>query len=427
MGENLITDDYLLSVKIKTFDLPVTNRVCDSVQSVNSLSMLVGNMTDPVFGTVMSNSASYILPYSDTTDFGVNPKFISAYLSLSIDSTFYLNNNQEGIHQRLNIYKLTSVIDSCDGFNNSITADKYDPTPITKGQPIIYESGTLKIDLTEKFANELLSLTKEDFEDWDMFIEKIPGLFITMDPPVGTQEGGRLNYIDLGSSTIYVNYTLNNPEKNIQDLDTTEAFAFGYYTAFNNFRTSSSHLEDHSDTAKVLYTESLSGIKPHISAITLKKMLDQWITAEGLEDNTVILSRAELVFPYEMPADYEKFDKEHPRYLYAFTNTPWANDTLRFLKPIEDVRNNSNRGAIDRAHLQYSMDITSHIQDLIMKDIDDIDESYNIWIAPMYLRETTSGTTYFEFNNKDYQKIVLNGPAADRKPTMKLTYSVMRY
>ncbi len=427
MGEDFLTEDYLLSVKIKTFDLPVTNKVSDSVQSVNSRSMLVGNLTDPVFGTVTSNAASFIIPYSDSTNFGVEPKLISAYLSLSIDSTYVLNRNQEGIHQRLNIYKLISEMDTCDGFNNSVTPAKYDPVPITKGQPVIYQSGSIRIDLTDEFGKELLSTKPEEFEDFNLFLEKFPGLFITMDPPSGTQEGGRLNYINLGSSTIYVNYTMNDPERKIENLDTTEAFAFGYYTAFNNFSTSSQHLESDNDTSTVLYVESLSGIKPHIDAITLKKMLDEWVVAEGLGDNTVVLSRAELIFPYEMPSEYEKFDKEHPEYLYAFTNTPWATDSLRYYEPIKDVNYNKNRGKIDRAHMQYSMDVTSHIQDFLIKDISEIDASDNIWIAPMYARKSDSGVTYYQFNNKDYRKIILNGMAADRRPTLKLTYTVMRY
>ncbi len=427
MGEDLVSDDYILKVKTATFDIPVTNKVSDSVKSVNGTSMLVGHITDPVYGTVISNSASYIIPYSQTTDFGEDPKFLSGYISLSIDSTYFLNDNQEGIHQRLNIYRLTSVLDSCDGFNTSIVESKYDPKPITTSQPVVYEAGSIKINITEEFGKQLLTATPEDFEDFDKFIEKFPGFYITVDPPVGTNEGGRLNYIDLGSSALYINYTLNNEEEGIKDLDTTEAFAFGYYSAFNNFRTSSKHLENDSENALKLYTESLSGIKPHISAVRLKEMLDEWAVEEGIEGKTIVLSRAELIFPYDTPQDYEVFNKEHPRYLYAFKNTPWATDSTRFMKPLNDVNNSVNIGAIDRAHMQYSMDITSHIQDILLKKPEEIDASYDLWIAPMYIYTSTSGTLYYNFNNKDYRKIILNGPAAERHPQMKLTYTILNY
>ncbi len=427
MGDDLVSDDFILKVHTATFDIPVTNKVSDSVKSVNSSSLLVGYITDPVYGTVISNAASYIIPYSQETDFGKNPKFNSGYISLSIDSTYFLDDNQEGIHQRLNIYKLTSVMDTCDGFNTSIVEGRYDPVPITTSQPVIYESGSIKINITEEFGKELLTATKEDFEDFDLFIEKFPGFYITVDPPTGNQEGGRMNYLNLGSSTLYVNYTLNNEDKGIADLDTTEAFAFGYYSAFNNFRTSSKHLENSNEDADILYTESLSGIKPHISAISLKEIFDEWMEAEGIKDEVIILSRAELIFPYESPTDYDLFNKEHPEYIYAFTNTPWATDSTRFMVPVNDANYNSNIGAIDRAHMNYSMDITSHIQDIIMEDTENIDASYDLWIAPMYIYESQTGTDYYYFNNRDYRRIILNGPAADRHPQLKLTYSILNY
>ncbi len=427
-GGDLVPDDFLLKVRTATFDIPVTNKVSDSVKSVNGSSLLVGHMTDPVFGSVISNSASYIIPYSTKTDFGDNPKFISGYISLSIDSTYYINDNQEGIHQRLNIYKLNSVLDSCDGFNTSIVEGKYNPIPITTSQPVVYESGSsIKINITEEFGKELLTATKEDFEDFNLFLKKFPGFYITVDVPADENEGGRLNYINLGSSTLYVNYILNNEEEGIKDLDTTEAFAFGYYSAFNNFRTSSKHLENSSENAEVLYAESLSGIKPHISAIRLKEIFNQWAEAEGISDEVILLSRAELIFPYEMPSDYKKFNKEHPEYLYAFTNTPWASDSTRFMVPVMDANYNVNIGAIDRAHMQYSMDITSHIQDILMEKTEDIDASYDLWIAPMYIFESDTGMDYYYFNNRDYRRIILNGPAAARHPQLKITYSILNH
>ena len=78
-----------------------------------------GTMTDEVFGTVMAHAASYILPYSDSTDYGDNAELLGAYLTLSIDSTYYLESSQEGIHQRIKIYELTSPIDSTLIFCNS--------------------------------------------------------------------------------------------------------------------------------------------------------------------------------------------------------------------------------------------------------------------------------------------------------------------
>ena len=62
LGSGLLPDESILTLGTKTFDLPVTNRVSPSVQAANSIKMMVGTMTDPVFGTVESSAATYIIP-----------------------------------------------------------------------------------------------------------------------------------------------------------------------------------------------------------------------------------------------------------------------------------------------------------------------------------------------------------------------------
>lgn len=426
LGSGMLPDESILQLGVKTFDLPVTNRVSDSVQAANDISMLIGTMHDPTFGTVTSNSASYIVPYSDSTDFGDNPQLISAYLNLSIDSTYYLDSDQKGIHQRIKIYKLTSPLDSNLTFCNSISPDKYDPVPITVSDPIIYGEGTIKIDLRDEFAEELLATTPEEFEDVTLFLKRIYGLYIEIEPAISTSSG-RMNYLDMGNSTINLNYTMNDPDRGITDLDTTESFAFGYYSyqAYNFFSTGSESLTSETP-GDILYLEGLSGVKPHISATDLKTMINDWIAEEGLENQTIILSRAELVFPYEMPQDYEKFNMELPSAIYAFTNSPWATDSLRYYTILPEVYSVSNRGDINRSLNEYSMDITDYMQDLLRLDISEIDSDMDLWIAPMKYKVNLLNDRVYEFDNYNYNKILLNGPTADRKPTLSITYGILK-
>lgn len=423
MGQSLVPDEYNLALGTKTFDLPVTNRISDSTQASNTNNMLIGTLSDPIFGTITANSASYILPYSDSTDFGDNPELLSAYMTLQIDSTYCLEDNQKGIHQRIHIYKLTTPIDSTKIFCNSITPDDYDPTPVTVSDPVIYGSGSVRLDLTDEFAQELLDTTPEEFEDLNLFIKRIHGLYIEVEQPLNTQSGGRLNYLTLGYSTINVNYRLNDPDRGA--IDTTESFVFGYTTALNNYTTTSAHLADN-QPGDSLFLEGLSGVKPHIAAMDLKRMFEKWIKEEGLEGRTIFLSRAQLTFPYEMPEDYERFDLEHPASIYAFTSTPSATDTLRLFDPLPEVYDVSNRGTINRSLKEYSLDVTAYMQDLLMTDSTDIDSSMDLWIAP--LAETTDSyysTTYYNFDTGNYNKIILNGPTSERKPTLTITYGVM--
>lgn len=427
MGEGLIPGSAVITLGTKTFDLPIVNRVSDSVQCSSTSNMLIGTMTDQVFGTVMAHAASYILPYSESTDYGDSPELLGAYLTLSIDSTYYLDDSQEGIHQRIKIYELNSPIDSTLLFCNSITPDRYNPVPVTISDPVIYGKGDIRIDLTDEFAAKLLALTPEDFEDLGLFTEKIPGLFLQVEEPVGSAAGGRLNYINLGSSTINLNYRTEIERTNgdVEQIDTTESFVFGYTTALNNFSTTSGNLES-TTPGEYLYLEGLSGIKPLIPARALKQMLDEWIAQEGLEEYALILSRAELRFPYSEPSDYDRFDKEHPATIYAFTCTPWATDSLRTYSPLDEVyATSSAAGSIDRSNMVYSMDVTSHLQMLLLTPPEDIDESMDLWIAPMVTTtDSYYGTTYYGFDNSNYNKIILNGPAAEKHPTLTLTFGV---
>lgn len=424
-GSNLITDDFLLTAKIASFDLPITNKVSDSVQATTGKHILLGSLRDELYGEVSSDGASVILPYSDSTDFGENPVLHSAYLSLHIDTTLYTDPTQEGIHQNITIYKLITPLDSTKNFTNSLTEADYDPTPINKGNPIIYTSGKLRIDITDEYAQELLNTTPEEFKDFKLFTERIKGFYITTDEQ-NSMQPGRLNILSLGKSILYLNYRMTDPKRNIYDLDTTESFSFGYSIAMNNFRTGSKHLENE-NPSDYIYLESLNGIKGHIDAKQLKTMLDTWIDENGYSNRTVVLSRAELTLPYEAPEDYTTFDKLSPKYIYCFTNNPAATDTLRFYKPLPEVDYVPNKGYIDRSLMQYTMDITSYIQNLITTPIEEVDATKNLWIAPMDSYTDKAGFVYFDFDNTNYRRIVINGPTAQRKPQLTLTYTVMQY
>lgn len=424
LGGDLLSEESLLTVGVKTFDIPVSNRISDSLQAGNTVTMLVGSMSDPVFGTAVSNAATYVLPYSDSTDFGDNPRLTSAYMVLSVDSISYIDNDRKGMHQRIHIYRLTSPLDSTIGLCNSLTSDDYSTEPVTVSDPVIYGEGEIRIDLTESFAQELLSITPEEFEDVELFLDKIPGLYIELEPPIGHDGGGRMNYLNLDKSVIYVNYILNDPDRGFTDLDTTESFAFGYSSAFNYFSTGSDGLADE-NPGDTLYLEGLSGVKPHIKASVLKDMIDNWITEDALEDYTVIVSRAELKFPYEMPADYERFNREFPSFIYAFTRDPYAGGTDSYYMPLDDIYTVNNRGEMNRALREYSLDITSYVQKLITSGKEDMNESLDLWIAPLTYRTNQADEVRYEIDNYNYSRAILNGPSADRKPTLTVTYGLM--
>ena len=118
---------------------------------------------------------------------------------------------------------------------------------------------------------------------------------------------------------------------------------------------------------------------------------------------------------------------EHPPYIYAFTRIPTSDsDSLYFYQPLSEVYNTSNYGSINRSLLEYSMDITAYVQNIINTDSSEIDEDQDLWIAPMKYKVNISDTRVYEFDNYNYNKTVLNGPAAERRPTLTITYGLMQ-
>ena len=156
-------------------------------------------------------------------------------------------------------------------------------------------------------------------------------------------------------------------------------------------------------------------------------MIDDWIQEEGLDGQTLIISRAELKFPYEEPADYDRFDLEHPAYIYAFTRAPLAgNDSLYYYQPLDEVYSTSNYGSINRSLMEYSMNITTHLQNIINTGSSELDETMDLWISPMKYKVNLTDTRIYEFDNYNYNKTTLNGPTAERRPTLTITYGLMR-
>ena len=132
-----------------------------------------------------------------------------------------------------------------------------------------------------------------------------------------------------------------------------------------------------------------------------------------------------LEYPESDEEDYDRFEKEHPLAIYAFTRTPWAADSSLYLTPLPEVTASTNIGSINRSLRQYSLDITAYLQKLMKLQPEEIDSSYDLWIAPITYKTNLLGDIVYEFDNYNYNKIILNGPAAERRPTLTVTYGLM--
>ncbi len=422
LGTQFLSSDYLLKLKLDTLSLPLTTRYMDSLQGGSSSHMLVGYLHDDIFKTMTVGSATQVLPTSDSTDFGENPQLLYAYINFQIDSTVYYDNSQLGIAQNIYVYKLLKDLDSTSLLNNAISYKDIDPKPVSVGSSIHFGDDSLKVYLSNEYANELLATTPEEFDSTALFLKRIKGLYISTESPNVVAKQGRLNYLSVGSSYIYLHYILNDSSLGITDLDTVESFSIASKYCVNTFKTESKYLENLTDNNQ-LYVESLSGVKPYISGIEFRAMMDKWMSDNNLDPKKIVLSRATVKLPYEMPSDYTVVDKEYPTSIYPCSNN--IPDSTYTYSPLTEVYSSSATGKINRSKREYIADITTYLQELIRMDIEKINSSKDLWFSPSYSFSDSQGNIYYAIDTQDYKRAIINGPSAERHPTLEIAYVIV--
>lgn len=147
---------------------------------------LVGNLTDPVFGTTVAGFYGQPRITSNNISFGENPVLDEVYLSL-VYSGKYGNFDQP---VDLNVYELSqSLIDSVKYYTNSSFAVNTPPIgQVTGFVPNITDSvevwGTkyvphLRVKLSNAFGNKILTADTNALRDLTSFLSLFKGFYIT--------------------------------------------------------------------------------------------------------------------------------------------------------------------------------------------------------------------------------------------------------
>ena len=431
LGQQFVSDDYLVSVDSISFVMPFKQCVHDTVQAVSASNMMVGYLTDDVYGTTVMDAATLVVPIPDTCYLGVNPKLIDVYLELNVDSTLVFKEGSEAIPQNLYVYEVVKNFynDSDKVYNNSLTPDYLSEKPISLGASMFFGKGTVKIGLSREYGEKLLATSPDEFNNVSNFLDRVYGLYFKTDFPDSDGDGGRLNFIPLSSSVISVQFLMTDPEQGLFDRDTTVSFLCGYGFALNQFSAGSRHLETDTPGEK-LYMDGLSGVKPVIPGLELKDVIDRWTSkvceTSKCDRESILLSRARLILPYSMPENFELFEKEHPSKIYPFTTNVGAVDSTVRMNPLDDITISSG-GGMDRSHQYYYCDISTKIQELISKDRGDITSQDDLWICPVItLTDTQTGVMTYDLDVTGYHRVVLEGPESQRPPKLELVYGVLK-
>ena len=422
LGSVYIPSDQDITIKTVDFNLPVTLKMADSLQSSISSSIMVGAISTQKFGTTLIGTAVSFTPATDSIVWGTDPVFKEMYMEVAVSSKTTLSTDQENIPQNIYAYQLNFELDSTYVYNNSITSSDYYPTPISIGNTTYLGGDSLKMYFTKEFTEKFFSATREELDSAALFMKRFYGLYLTTDPPIEGTTGGRINNLDLETAYTVLSYTSTN------DLgvrrDTSVSFMLGDYYITNTFKNSSQNLIN-DNPQDILYVEGLSGIKPHISAKALKKLINDWATQNSIDISKILIARASLEFPYDYPSNYTELNT-YPSMLFPCQRL--TGDIYTMYSPIAEIYDsNFNNGSINRSLSYYKPDVSLFLQDLLKKDDSKITEKDDLWMmATLTVTNSSSGTTYYYADYSTYFTATLNGLGSTRPPKLRLTYTILK-
>ncbi|MBR4826316.1 MAG: hypothetical protein IKZ91_00325 [Bacteroidales bacterium] len=401
LGGNLIPKDQTYTIYPREALLPVgsiSTRLTDSLSGYSQTRITIGAIRDEVFGLTSRSSVLTLVPLKDTLDFGnaAAAKVISFHFAAALDSVSVASKDQSNIIQQVRVHELLEPVSPGKDYDCLGSSVKVDwSKPVSLGTTTINGTDSLSFDFTEEYARKILALKQEDLSSFAAFSKKVPGIHLSVDAPSGI--GGRINIFELqlgySSSEKYVtgNYAKlslkcdydydGKPEK-----DTVFRFIYGLtdFTDIDSLITNSStsrgsypeyalNLTGHESRGmagvaqNTVTIEGGGGLKPVISALSLKHLAEDMIRAEGGDPKGAVINKASLILPFPFPADYREMFK-FPQVLSPTCRIRQSDTLVTFASLTDAASSDENQGDINRSTLCYEPDITYHLQELLKID-----------------------------------------------------------
>ena len=449
LGQNFIPGNQIYEVKIANFNLgnrDIMMGYSDSLSAYSSSRITVGSIRDGLHGVSSRSSAFTVVPVLDTIDVGENTEIVQFHFTVARDTLSYTDESQKNILQNIYVYELEHRLDStylyASDLNDAMFAGK---TRITKGTPVYNGGDSLSFDFSDEFAQKFVDIFKDDPDiqmDLIGYLKKAPGIYLCTDEQ--TSDGGRINMFTCPievSSSYYV--TGNYAELKIRadygtrtDVDTSFLFYFGpeertsttEQYAFNVCRTEASGLPvteiaDNKTRSTLyessdgkIYVEGGSGLKPVISAMGIKEMLEEHLAEEGIDPKAIIINKASLILPYEAVADYDKNylqpDILSPACKFSYMSGLRKEDSQEEIRYVSYAGltdasiDSENHGDINRSLDRYAPDISHHVQEILRADVDSLKTGrYDIWLLVMTNEVVTTTDEDSQEMSEYYQKV----------------------
>lgn len=444
LGEGLVDKSLLYDTHTVEFDLTeIQMKNADALSGYSSSKLTIGAIRDEVLGLTTREAAFPLIPALDTIDLGSNPTPVSFAIRFAGDSISCNDDTQARILQNIRVTRLTAPLPV--GTGTSCTQEiAHGSEPITSGTPVYDGDGELSFSFSKAYAQEYIDallkldsknglknrLTEEDDVDehYDEWVDEVPGIHIATDVPEGN--GGRINLFEFSCLSVSNNYyTRNNNLAALKvhstwkgvEKDSTFLFIPGETAFFdeaeyleNNTKfdqycfNRTTHTTTAGPATDKIMVEGGGGLKPVILASELQSKTWAAIAKAGGDPKKVIIVKASIVLPFDMPENYEDF-KYFPSVLSPTIQQKVKDDDgeeyITFAGLTDASVSSENQGDIDRSNLQYAPDITYHLQAIM--DRNDLSSSTDsdIWLLTIHTEKVAnaSGSAY---DNSYYQQLM---------------------
>lgn len=425
LGEDLISDNQNLPVYTAEIDLPVQVKSSSPIQGLTTGECLFGAIKTKEYGLVQFSSAADICPNMKGWDFGKDPVVKEIYFLAPISSTYCVDDKQAGVPQQVTLHRTYKRVDTTTLYNNSFTAADYDPEPLNAAEYLYFGGDSIKIMLKNSYAEEILSSTTAERDSLNLFAHKMKGLLLKTSTPEDGIYGGRENTLSFGTGSVHLAVNFQPTwEEGLSRKDTIFTLSWGYNYSINISEYESGALETETP-GDILDIEGCAGVKPYISHTALKDAIDNWKKEMGFTNENILIAKGELVFPFEIPEDFDM--TKYPSNLYPCNYVIDTTYNSKFFNTLGDINvSGYNIGAINRSLCEYAMDIPTYIQHFVSKDKSELNDTYDMWLMPIFTSvDSYTGQASYSIDCTTYYNGKINGPQSKNKPKLRLIYSVM--
>ena len=456
LGDNLIPTDQKWDV-FPIEPQPLTEikmHMADSLTGYSTTRFTFGAVCDDVLGTCVKGASFTLVPVQDSIDFGTNTRVNGFHFTAVRDTLSMIYDNEQRIIQTVYVSSLKTALDSTalySGiFMNEAKRNKFLDLSdiITDGIPVYDGGDSLSFDFSTEYAERVIAgikkfqaLESPQGDSLNYYLKEVPGIYLSTDTPVG--KGGRINMFHLpieynSSGYITGNYAELKIRADYEDrknVDTSFLFILGpadllknlenesemsqyafnssnhYYEA--NAQLNVNELETEGVTATdQIYIEGGSGVKPVISAMEIREIIEEQMHLKGINDiSQAVINKATIVLPYNVMEDFDALDK-FPTTLSPTVRLVSSDKTIVTYAGLTDSSiATENQGNINRSLSQYAPDISHHVQEIMKVKKDEKFESnikkYDIWFLIMHEEVTETDNSNSVYDDY-YQNLMYN-------------------